>query len=235
MVETLQHYIANIREQSTPFGLHTFGVSPTGERLAQFTNLISQSNTGKPDFYREALTRSGAEERRMLLHGLSGKYVAPGPGSEPVRSPGSLPTGRNFYTFDPRTIPVPYADSVGRMLAQIFVQNFQKENKKFPTKVAFEIWGNETIRHLGMQQAQGLALLGVRLKHDKQAEWRIWNSSCAGAGPPSGGRAVQRHGALPRQLPRADGSFWTKLCGWRPRRPSRTTPSANTPIASTPN
>jgi cobaltochelatase CobN len=168
MIEALQHYIEESREQSTPFGLHTFGVAPAGARLDEFAAMIAKVNgAGRKSEFRQALARAGAEELRMLHQGLSGRYVLPESGNDPIRSPSAIPTGRNFYTFDPRTVPVPYADSIGRQMANQLVADFYEQHKRYPEKFTFEIWSNETIRHQGMQEAQVMALLGVRIKRDK--------------------------------------------------------------------
>jgi cobaltochelatase CobN len=168
MVEKLQHYIEDIREHSTPFGLHTFGVSPTGKRLDDFADIMLKSNPkGQRSGFRNALMQCGPEELKQLAHGLEGGYILPATGNDPIRNPTALPTGRNFFSFDPRTIPDAYADSTARRLAEAFVGNFKKENKKYPDKIALEVWGTETIRHQGIQEAQGLALMGLRLVRDK--------------------------------------------------------------------
>jgi cobaltochelatase CobN len=168
LVEELEHYIEETRENSTPFGLHTFGASPKGKQLDGFTNMVAKANgVGRKEEFRKALMNTGSEEMRLLLHGLDGRYVTPEVGNDPIRNPNAIPTGRNFFTFDPRTFPVPYADSVGRIMAESFVSNFKKTNGKFPEKLAYEIWSTESIRHQGMQEAQVMGLLGVKLKRDK--------------------------------------------------------------------
>ncbi|WP_041344123.1 cobaltochelatase subunit CobN [Runella slithyformis] len=168
MVEELQHYIEETRERSTPFGLHTFGVSPVGKQLDNFAGIIAKTNgQGRLSEFRTILSSTADEEIRLLLHGLEGRYVTPEVGNDPIRNPNAIPTGRNFYTFDPRSVPVPYADSIGRIMADNFVKDFKKNNGTFPQKVAFEVWCVETVRHQGMQEAQMLGLLGVRLVRDK--------------------------------------------------------------------
>jgi cobaltochelatase CobN len=171
LVEELQHYIEDIRTHSTPFGLHTFGLSPTGAALANFADLMAKANQA-PNLgtYQATLQQSGGQELASLIAGLNGRYIRPNVGNDPVRSPNALPTGNNFFAFDPRTVPMPYADSMGSRLANNFIQNFQLENQRPPDKVALEVWGSETIRHQGMQEAQALAYLGVRLKRDKMGK-----------------------------------------------------------------
>lgn len=166
---TLEDYLEQIRAQSIPFGLHTFGVSPEGERLNEFVNLIREAHDeSTAERGRENLTASGPAELAALLHGLSGGYIRPGPGNDPVRNPQALPTGRDFYAFDPRTIPPESADRLGARLAGQLVANFRAQEGHWPRKFALQVWGVETIRHSGVQEAQALALLGVRVNRDRQ-------------------------------------------------------------------
>mgnify|MGYP001764698653 CR=1 FL=1 len=48
-------------------------------------------------------------EMQGLLAGLDGRYIPPGKGNDPLRSPEALPTGRNFYSVDSRAVPTPAA------------------------------------------------------------------------------------------------------------------------------
>ncbi len=166
---TLEDYLEQIRSQSIPFGMHTFGVSPTGERLDGFVKLILDAHDEKvAATSRSNLVACGPAELTALLHGLEGGYITPGPGNDPVRNPGSLPTGRDFYAFDPRTIPTDNAYKLGVKLANELIADFRDREGEWPRKFALQVWGVETIRHSGVQEAQALALMGVRVKHDKQ-------------------------------------------------------------------
>ena len=52
-----------------------------------------------------------------LLRGLDGRFVPPGPSGAPTRGMANvLPTGRNFYSVDPKTLPSPAAWEVGKVL-----------------------------------------------------------------------------------------------------------------------
>ncbi len=112
---TLEDYINQIRIQSIPYGLHTFGVSPDGEKLDKFTDLIVKGNGDEyRETYRNNLIQCGTQELVSLTKGLNGQYVRPGPGNDPVRDTLSIPTGKNFYTFDPRIIPTEQSDELGK-------------------------------------------------------------------------------------------------------------------------
>ncbi|WP_397568677.1 cobaltochelatase subunit CobN [Schlesneria sp. T3-172] len=168
-ISTLEDYLEQIQAQSIPFGMHTFGVSPIDERLNGFVDLIREAHDEKTaSTGRQNLTDSGPAELAALLHGLGGGYIRPGPGNDPVRNPAALPTGRDFYAFDPRTIPAVTAETLGNQLAARLVDEFHSSEGQWPKKFALQVWGVETIRHAGVQEAQALALVGVRAKRDKQ-------------------------------------------------------------------
>ncbi len=166
---TLEDYINQIRVQSVPFGLHTFGIPPDGEKLENFTDLIVKGNDESDrEAYRNDLIRSGTQELSSLTHGLNGGYVRPGAGNDPVLNPKAIPTGKNFYTFDPRIIPTERSEKLGGKLAEELIQNHLSRHGEYPRKIALQLWGVETIRHMGVQEAQGLALLGVKAVRDNR-------------------------------------------------------------------
>ena len=63
-----------------------------------------------------ALQQTG-DEIDHIMRALAGGFVPPGPSGAPTRGSASiLPTGRNFYSVDVKTIPSPAAWDVGRRL-----------------------------------------------------------------------------------------------------------------------
>jgi len=103
------------------------------------------------------------DETRHLLGALSGRYVPAGPSGSPSRGMAHvLPTGRNFYTVDPRGLPTPAAWATGVMLADAALRRHFEEAGRWPESIALSIWGTPTMRTGGDDIAQALALLGVR-------------------------------------------------------------------------
>ncbi len=47
---------------------------------------------------------------------LQGGYVEPGPGGDPIRNPGVLPTGKNIHALDPQSIPTQAAVKSARVV-----------------------------------------------------------------------------------------------------------------------
>jgi cobaltochelatase CobN len=103
------------------------------------------------------------DETRYLLAALNGGYVPAGPAGSPSRGMAHvLPTGRNFYTVDPRGLPTPAAWTTGSALAREALARHRSESGGWSESIALSIWGTPTMRTGGDDIAQGLALLGVR-------------------------------------------------------------------------
>ena len=116
-----------------------------------------------------------SDEIDNLLSGLSGGYIPAGPSGSPTRGMAHiLPTGRNFYSVDPRSVPSQSAWRVGGQLALEVLARYQRETGSYPESVAISIWGTSAMRTHGDDVAQILALLGVR------PVWRPENRQVSG-------------------------------------------------------
>lgn len=166
--DKLDDHIREIAERATPFGLHTFGVTPTDEALRKSAATIAgpEAGSGTVDQLVELMRRSATDELDNLIKGLSGRLVPAGPGNDPIRTPESLPTGRNLYGFDPSRLPTEVAWTVGERLATDLVRDFRERKGAWPERYVFNLWGVESSRHEGVMEAQILTLLGIRPKWD---------------------------------------------------------------------
>ena len=122
-----------------------------------------------------ALARRGREHRDALraegeidavLRTLSARWIDPSYGGDPIRNPDALPTGRNVYGFDPSRIPTRAAWEAGRAAVDELVDAHRASHGSAPRKLAFTLWSTETMRHLGILEAQVLHALGVRPQWD---------------------------------------------------------------------
>ncbi len=163
LVDKLEDYAEN-RECPAPFGLHTFGDSPSGGEVAAMLALIPAKDRAAA---RPHLENAGRDELNALLRALAGRFIAPGPSGDPVRNPASLPVGRNFYSFDPAKIPTPEAMEQGRRLAGELLAAEKLKKGALPRKVALVLWAGETTRTDGVNEAMALALMGMRLQYDE--------------------------------------------------------------------
>ncbi|MDE0123726.1 MAG: cobaltochelatase subunit CobN [Bryobacterales bacterium] len=109
-----------------------------------------------------AALRLTSREIPRTLHALEGGYIPPGPGGDPVRNPGALPTARNLYGINPQEVPTKAAWEVGVSLADALLDAERERLGRYPRKVGFTLWNTELIRHYGTDLAQILHLIGVR-------------------------------------------------------------------------
>jgi cobaltochelatase CobN len=74
-----------------------------------------------------------ADETRSLALALEGRFVSPGPSGAPTRGRiDVLPTGRNFYSVDPRVIPTQTAWRCGQALAEELIERYRADHGEFP-------------------------------------------------------------------------------------------------------
>jgi cobaltochelatase CobN len=98
-----------------------------------------------------------------VLAALDGRWVPPGPSGAPTRGMAHvLPTGRNFYSVDPKAVPSRLAWDVGSKLADALLSRHRDETGAYPRSVGLVVWGTAAMRTGGDDVAEALALLGVR-------------------------------------------------------------------------
>ena len=103
------------------------------------------------------------DEIDNLVRGLDGRFVPPGPSGAPTRGMANvLPTGRNFYSVDPKTLPSPAAWEVGKVLGDSLLDKYLEEEGSYPEMVGVVVWGTSAMRTHGDDIAQIMYLLGVK-------------------------------------------------------------------------
>ncbi len=108
------------------------------------------------------LERTG-DEVANLLAALEGRYVPAGPSGSPTRGlVNVLPTGRNFYSVDPKAIPSRNAWDVGAALAGSLIARHVADTGAYPRSVGLTVWGTSAMRTQGDDIAEVLALIGCR-------------------------------------------------------------------------
>ncbi|HJQ04287.1 MAG TPA: cobaltochelatase subunit CobN [Nocardioides sp.] len=110
------------------------------------------------------------DELDAVLHALSGGFVPAGPSGSPLRGlVNVLPTGRNFYTVDPRAVPSRLAWQTGQAMADSLLERYLAETGEYPASVGLSVWGTSAMRTSGDDIAEVLALLGVRPEWDAES------------------------------------------------------------------
>jgi len=100
-------------------------------------------------------------ENTMLA--LQGHYVEPSPSGAPTSGGADLlPTGRNFYSVDPKTLPTEAAWKIGQTMGDDVIQRFIREEGHYPESVGIILWATTNLRNHGQCVAEFLYLLGMR-------------------------------------------------------------------------
>ncbi|MDR7035194.1 cobaltochelatase subunit CobN [Mesorhizobium sp. BE184] len=110
---------------------------------------------------------SAASEKANLIAALDGRHITAGPSGAPARGRTDvLPTGRNLFTADPRTMPTPTAFDLGKAAADEIVLAYMQAHGDYPRSLVIDLWGSASLRTGGEEIAQGLALMGCRPQWD---------------------------------------------------------------------
>jgi cobaltochelatase CobN len=169
-VHRIQDQLLQLKGQNIPYGLHTFGKTPDKPlRDTTVDAIVSVDRRLLPKAAKvfaadmdARIVQSGPRELDNLMRGLRGGFITGGGGGEPIRNPDSYPTGKNFYGIDPDKVPKPASYEMGIKLADQMLADHLKKHGKYPEKVSFVIWGDETMRHEGVVESQIFHLLGTK-------------------------------------------------------------------------
>ncbi|WP_395746937.1 cobaltochelatase subunit CobN [Prosthecobacter sp.] len=159
-------------------GIHRAGLEHKQQDRAAAATFLGAALNGAPpsdirmttdlekdvEFARDVRARllDAGKEHAGLVSALSGHYLEPGPGPDPIRNPATAPGGRNLYSLNPEEIPTRPAWETARKLVDELLRT------RKPKKIAMDLNGMETMRDFGVMEGQILALLGVR---------PIWNQN----------------------------------------------------------
>ena len=164
LVHEVGHYLTKLQEDFMPLGLHKFGVDWSEQSIETMVQSMRQGVDVSADDeavelerWRQQLGVSPGEEMKALLNGLNGRYVAPGKGNDPIRTPEVLPTGKNFYALDGSLVPSRLGYDVGVELAR----QARAENDSTQSD-AIVLWASDVVRDEGAMIAFGLDMLGLK-------------------------------------------------------------------------
>lgn len=111
------------------------------------------------------------QEITNMLRAFEGEYIEPGPSGAPSSGGADLlPTGRNFYGVDPRTLPTPAAWEIGKTLGDQAVERFIAEEGHYPENVGMVFWSGANMRSHGQCIAEFLYLMGIRPKYQSGSQ-----------------------------------------------------------------
>jgi len=156
----LEAYLCDIKDMQIRDGLHVFGQHPAGiETLAK---AIAQGGSLPVDAILENLRHCADAEAQALLDALDGRFVEPGPAGAPSRGRADvLPTGRNLFTIDPRTVPTRAARDLAREQTRIVLERHLQDEGEPLRRIVIDLWGSASLRTGGEDLALALLLMGV--------------------------------------------------------------------------
>lgn len=124
-----------------------------GERLREYQGSI----------LRISADMDASDELGSFIHALDGGFTEPGPSGLITRGrPDILPTGRNFYSLDPRRVPTPASWKVGIILAEDTIKKYEEDTGETPESVAFYWMSNDVMMAGGEAMSQIMYLIGVK-------------------------------------------------------------------------
>ena len=131
-------------------------------RKAGFGNIDSIELDKLFAYLRGCLEKICADmEMQSLLRALDGEYVLPGPGGDPIRNPGVLPSGKNIHALDPQAIPTRAAVAAAKGVVDKLIERQRQEQGDWPETIACVLWGTDNIKTYGESLAQILWFIGV--------------------------------------------------------------------------
>jgi cobaltochelatase CobN len=143
-LKRIDAWLCDLKDFAVKDGQHIYGRAPNGQDDPAWRD-------------------SAAAERTALIAALDGRRIAAGPAGSPARGRRDvLPTGRNLFTADPRTLPTPTAMEIGRLAATEVVRAHLQNHGEPPRAAVIDLWGSATLRTGGEEIAQGLTLMGCR-------------------------------------------------------------------------
>ncbi|WP_353641084.1 cobaltochelatase subunit CobN [Mesorhizobium sp. WSM2239] len=143
----IDSWLCDLKDFAIKDGLHIFGRAP--------------------DDAPDACRQSADSERDALIAALDGRHITAGPAGAPARGRMDvLPTGRNLFTADPRTMPTPTAFDLGRAAAEEMLRRYLQDHGEWPRSLIIDLWGSASLRTGGEEIAQGLFLMGCRPQWD---------------------------------------------------------------------
>jgi cobaltochelatase CobN len=159
----LDAWLCDLKDMRIGDGLHVYGRPLDAERGEAMISSIADGSSLEGTDARALVERCAEAEIDGLLLALQGRHVAPGPGGAPTRGRVDvLPTGRNLYSVDPRSVPTRTAWELGSRAAQELLSRYAQDHGDWPRRIVFDLWGSATMRTGGEDLAQAMALIGVR-------------------------------------------------------------------------
>ena len=151
-ITRIDRFVCDVKDSQFGKGLHVWGRVPGDVEAFEAGN-------------------SATAEKQALISALDGKRIDAGPSGSPYRGRKDvLPTGRNLFTTDPRSVPTRAAYAQGENLAEEFIRRHLQDHGDWPRATVVDLWGSATMRTAGEEFAMALVLLGIKPIWDAGSE-----------------------------------------------------------------
>lgn len=138
-----------------PDGAYSVSDTTVLDDLADFRNRVLDLDRRIED----------STEMENLLSGADGNFVEPGPSGVVTRGRDDvIPTGRNFYTLDPDTVPTRAAWVIGQRLGDAVMEKYRADEGRYPESFGIYWMCNDLLWGGGEGMSQLLYLMGVKPK-----------------------------------------------------------------------
>lgn len=106
---------------------------------------------------------TSSDEVGSLMNGIGGGFIEPGPSGYITRGRYDImPTGRNFYSMDPYSVPTRSAWNVGVKMADSTIQKYIDDTGSIPESIGFFWTMGELIATGGELMSELFYLIGVK-------------------------------------------------------------------------
>ena len=154
------HYLTKLQEKFMPFGLHVFGRPWDQKSLDLMLDSMTKSGIDDPSIA-DKLRDSPRREMVGLLAGLDGRYIEPGKGNDPLRSPEALPTGRNFHAVDGDILPTRLGFGLAQKMAAKAMARSRGDAAREQGSEGIILWASDAVRDEGVMVGFALAMMGA--------------------------------------------------------------------------
>ncbi|MDI2090928.1 cobaltochelatase subunit CobN [Commensalibacter oyaizuii] len=157
----LDAYLCDVKDLQIREGLHIFGNTPP--QYQQLLTIIQAYAPDQAQTLQEKLYQCANNEKSALLQALNGRFIEAGPAGAPTRGRlDVLPTGRNLYTVDPRSIPTQTAYVLAQNAAKHLLLRYMQENGDHLRTIVIDLWGSTNLRTGGEDLALAYILMGAQ-------------------------------------------------------------------------
>ena len=169
-LELLARRVQTMRSKVMESGKHVLGQIPSEENMRLYIEEAERTNAFESgDFIRRL--QSTSDELEHVLSGLNGHFIPVGQaGSIESGRRNILPSGRNFYAMDLKTVPTLAAWEVGAEMGRQLLLKYLEDEKTYPESIGITLWSSDAFMAEGELTSQCLWLLGCRPKWNKRGQ-----------------------------------------------------------------